>query len=76
MSTSLVLVVIGPDRPGLVDMLSDAIARHGGSWEESRMARLAGRFAGILRATVPEDRREALEAHLGELRTSGLEVRS
>jgi glycine cleavage system regulatory protein len=73
--TSLVLTVIGADRPGLVEALSKAIAAHDANWEESRMARLAGQFAGILRVTVDDDaRRAALIRELGELEQAGLRV--
>lgn len=51
---SLILTVVGPDRPGLVRALSEAVASHGGSWLESRMARLAGQFAGIVLVEAPE----------------------
>lgn len=50
---SLILTVIGPDRPGLVRALSAAVAARGGSWLESRMARLAGQFAGIVLVDAP-----------------------
>ena len=60
MPTSLVLTVLGEDRPGLVESLASIIARHEGNWLESRMAQLAGQFAGILRASVPEARAAAL----------------
>ena len=43
---SLILTVIGDDRPGLVSALSTPINEHGASWERSQMARLAGKFAG------------------------------
>lgn len=69
---TLVLTVIGVDRSGLVSALSGVIADHGGSWERSEMARLAGRFAGIVVVEVPEERAEALVAELGPLRTEGL----
>ncbi|MCH2169614.1 ACT domain-containing protein [Myxococcota bacterium] len=71
---SLVLTLIGPDRPGLVEMIAQTIADHGGNWLESRMSRLAGQFAGILRAEVPEDRAPDLEAALRELADRGLRV--
>ena len=45
---SLVVTVIGKDRPGLVESVSAVVEEHGGSWVESRMSRLAGEFAGIL----------------------------
>jgi len=73
-STSLVLTVIGPDRPGLVEALSEAVADHQGSWLESRMARLAGQFAGILRVGVPEEQVDALTAALQSLEPEGLQV--
>ena len=69
---TLVLTVIGEDRSGLVSALSGVIADHGGSWERSHMARLAGKFAGIVVVTVPEDRAEALITELGPLGTEGL----
>jgi glycine cleavage system regulatory protein len=74
MMESLVLTVIGPDKPGVVDALSRVIAEHDASWEQSRMARLAGQFAGILLVKVAADRREALRAALGQLAGGGLEV--
>jgi len=51
---SLILTVVGPDRPGLVRALSEAVAARNGSWLESRMARLAGQFAGIVLVEAPE----------------------
>lgn len=70
----LVLTLIGPDRPGLVESLAKRVADHGGNWLESRMARLAGQFAGILRVEVPPDRVDALRAALAELESQGLRV--
>ena len=52
--TDLVLTLIGSDRPGLVEAVAEVIAGHGGNWLESRMAHLAGKFAGILRVEIPE----------------------
>ncbi|NVK44330.1 MAG: glycine cleavage system protein R [Oceanospirillaceae bacterium] len=74
MMTSLVLTVIGPDKPGLVELLSQTIATNGGNWLESGMSRLAGKFAGILVVSVPADRADALEAALQGLQSKGLKV--
>jgi glycine cleavage system regulatory protein len=70
----LVLTLIGPDRPGLVEAVADPIAAHGGNWLESRMAHLAGHFAGILRVEVPDARAGALVEALGRLESRGLRV--
>lgn len=74
MASSLVLTAIGPDQPGLVEALSAVVAAHGGSWESSRMAHLAGQFAGILEVRVPEDRTAALFKALHGLESRGLRV--
>jgi glycine cleavage system regulatory protein len=73
-NASLVLTVIGPDRPGLVEAVSETVAAHGASWLESRMAHLAGQFAGLLRVSVAEDRADALSAALQALHGRGLRV--
>jgi len=69
-----VLTAIGPDRPGLVEALSDAIARHHGNWLESRMARMAGHFAGIVSVQVPPEHASDLTEALRTLAARGLEV--
>src|SRR4051794_14921870 len=74
MRTSLVLTVIGDDRPGIVEQLSDRVLAAEANWEESRMARLAGKFAGLLRVSVDPDRADALAAALAAVGTSGLKV--
>jgi len=70
----LILTAIGKDRPGLVSALSEEIAAHGGNWLESRMARLAGEFAGIVRVSVPAANAEALVTALRGLEARGLRV--
>jgi glycine cleavage system regulatory protein len=63
----LVLTVIGDDRAGLVEALAETITTHGGNWEQSQMAELAGQFAGIVVVSVPDDRADALRSALGGL---------
>jgi glycine cleavage system regulatory protein len=74
MSTSLVLTIVGPDRPGIVKLLSDRIGEHGGNWLQSRMANLAGQFAGIVLFQLPAAQVDALLRALGELEASGLKI--
>lgn len=71
---TLVLTVIAQDEPGVVERISETVAEHGGNWEQSRMARLGGRFAGILLVEVAEDRAEALTGALAALDSRGLKV--
>ena len=72
--TPLVLTFVGDDRPGLVSEISQAVAAHGGTWLESRSARLAGKFAGILLVGVPDESVIPLESALARLAPSGLRV--
>ena len=74
MITSLVVTVIGPDRPGIVSKLSAHAQRFGANWAGSRMASLAGQFAGIVHFEVPPDNAEALAAALRDLESSDLRV--
>jgi glycine cleavage system regulatory protein len=68
------MTVIGRDRTGLVESLAAIVAEHGGNWLESRMCRLGGEFAGILRVHVPEEKRVALLTALKGLAAQGLNV--
>lgn len=52
MRKSLVLTVIGDDRPRIVEALAEQVLAAGANWEESQMARLSGKFAGLLRVSV------------------------
>ena len=74
MTLSLVLTVIGDDRPGLVGQLAKAISQHQGNWLDSSMAHLSGKFAGIVSISIPEDQLPALETALEAL--SGLRITS
>jgi len=64
MATYLVLTVIGDDRPGLVEQLANTVAANSGNWLESSMSQLAGKFAGILKISVPDNNADKLVSDL------------
>jgi glycine cleavage system regulatory protein len=74
MRIAIVMTVIGPDRPGLVDLVAGVVVDHGGDWLESRMSHLGGQFAGILRVRIDADREEAFCRAIQGLETRGLTV--
>jgi glycine cleavage system regulatory protein len=74
MQTPLVMTIIGPDRTGLVESVARVVAEHDGNWLESRMSRLGGEFAGILRIELPADKRQPLLDALQKLQGAGLTV--
>jgi glycine cleavage system regulatory protein len=74
MLATLVMTVIGADRPGLVQLVASRVADHGGNWLESRMCHLGGQFAGILRVEVAAERVDELVGALHRLEKDGLRV--
>lgn len=64
---TLVLTVAGDDRAGLVKALADVVSAHGGNWERSHLAELAGTFAGVVLVTVPDAGATALREALAPL---------
>ena len=74
MLTSLVITVIGPDRPGIVSAISDKAVEFGANWTDSLMANFVGQFAGIVHLQVPAQHGEALRAALLELESPGMRI--
>ena len=74
MTTPLVLTFVGDDRPGLVNAISEKVAASGATWLESRSVRLAGKFAGVVLISVPDDRLTELELSLSDLAPAGLRI--
>ncbi|MCS5618408.1 MAG: ACT domain-containing protein [Myxococcota bacterium] len=75
MKTSFVMTLLGRDQPGIVETIAKVVADHGANWEESRMARLSGRFAGFIRISAPAATAQELEDGLLALASTGLDVR-
>ena len=75
MQTTFIITFIGDDRPGLVEELSQVISEHGGNWLESRLSQLAGKFAGLICVTLPEDSGEELRNALKGLAEAGISVK-
>jgi glycine cleavage system regulatory protein len=73
-NTYLVLTVISDDRPGVVELLAQTISRHQGNWLESRMAHLAGKFAGILQVAVAPENQDSLREALLGLTDKGFKI--
>ena len=72
--TSLVVTVMGTDRPGIVSALADRAQRFGANWSASHMAKLAGEFAGMVQIQVAPETAEALTTALQGLESAGLRV--
>jgi glycine cleavage system regulatory protein len=63
----VVITIMGKDKPGLVDALARHVYDHGGNWQGSSFAHMAGQFAGFVEVLVPQDNHQALIAALNNL---------
>jgi glycine cleavage system transcriptional repressor len=67
MRSHLVVTITCPDRPGIVERVTEVLVGYAANWEESRLARLGGDFAGIVKISVPKEKAEALTQALRQL---------
>lgn len=70
----LVITLLSEDKPGVVQQVAQIIAAANGSWHESRMSQLAGKFAGILKISIADDKVDSLSQQLTELSAKGIQV--
>lgn len=70
----LVMTLIGPDRVGIVDRITERVLDYDGNVEESRMARLGGEFAMLLFISAPTQKIEKLNTALSDLESEGFQV--
>jgi glycine cleavage system transcriptional repressor len=74
MKSMLLVTITCPDRPGIVEHVTDVVVANGGNWEESRLARLGGDFAGIIMVSTPPERLDELTAALTALANDEMTV--
>lgn len=72
---SLVLSVVGSDRPGLTKALAAAVLSAGGNWLESHLSRLGGLYVGSVLVELDAGKVDALRAAVAAVDAQGLEVR-
>ena len=69
---SVVITLIGDDQAGLVDAVAAVVAAHGGNWDRSHLAELAGKFAGIVLVNVPDNSVDPMLQDLDAIEAQGL----
>jgi glycine cleavage system regulatory protein len=72
---SVVLSVIGSDRPGLTQALAAAVLSAGGNWLESHLSRLGGLYVGSVLVELEAAAVDRLRAAVRAVDGQGLEVR-
>lgn len=74
MSNRFLISFYCDDRPGVVERLSAAVDSAQGNWLDSQLARLGGRFAGVVHVQLSADGDEILSARLLELEAEGIKA--
>ena len=73
MKTSMILLSVGKDRPGIVDDVSSFLYERGANIEDSRMAALGGCFSIMTLFSCNPDQAETIKGGLDVLARMGLE---
>jgi glycine cleavage system regulatory protein len=74
MKSYLIVAITCPDRPGIVEQITEVVAGFDGNWEESRLARLGGDFAGIVKVSAPQEKAKPLADALKALTNNEMSV--
>lgn len=74
MDRTVILTVVGSDRPGLTRAIADAVYVAGGNWLESHLSRLGGKYVGSVLVELPEDRLDELEQAARGIDAIGIKV--
>uniref|UniRef100_UPI0025F59D33 glycine cleavage system protein R n=1 Tax=uncultured Caulobacter sp. TaxID=158749 RepID=UPI0025F59D33 len=72
---TLILSVIGSDRPGLTQALAGAVLSAGGNWLESHLSQLGGLYVGSVLVELDANKVEALRQAVSAVDAEGLKVR-
>lgn len=75
MLSHLLVSVISDDKPGIIEAIAETISNENGNWLESRLSQLSGKFAGVIRVSIPSEQSSALEAKLLQLKEKDIWVK-
>ena len=70
----LILSVMSEDRPGIIEAVANTVASHKGSWLESRLCQLGGKFAGVVRIHIDRAELEQLSQALDALGEQNIQI--
>lgn len=74
MARTVILTVVGSDRPGLTQAIADAVHAADGNWLESHLSRLGGKYVGSILVELPQERLAVLEDEAKRIDAAGLSV--
>lgn len=74
MNQTIILTVVGSDRPGLTRAIADAVFEVGGNWLQSHLSRLGGKYVGSVLVDLPADRLADLKEATRKIDAIGVKV--
>ncbi|MCP4297064.1 MAG: transcriptional regulator [Proteobacteria bacterium] len=74
MAKILVITIIGRDRIGIVEHVTNQVLRSHSNISSSRMAHLGGEFTMMMQISVPNEKFDDLKENLDKLKTEGFLV--
>jgi glycine cleavage system transcriptional repressor len=74
MKKYMILLLVGKDRPGIVDDVSTFLFSRGANIEDSRMAAMGGRFSIMTLFSCPEEQVALIKKDFPELNNLGFEA--
>jgi glycine cleavage system regulatory protein len=66
MKCVFITTITGPDSPGIIKSLAETTRAMGGEWEISRVMKLGGQFAGLMKVIVATESEASLKNELGQ----------
>ena len=64
MKSVFITTITGPDSPGIIKSLAETTRGIGGEWETSKVMKLGGQFAALMKVLVAEESASALKEAL------------
>ena len=74
MHVPLIMTLLGSDQTGIVSSISEILEEHQSSWSESQVSHLAGKVAGLIKISVPENQIKDLTAALDNFLSDELQI--
>lgn len=73
---TLIIGLVGADKPGLIDSIAQKVYESQGNWLSSNFSHMAGQFAGFAEIQVPLDAVDALDKALSDIPDLHIELHS
>lgn len=70
----ILITINSPDRPGVIQSVSQAVREQGGNWTESSFTALEGLFVGVVKIEIAEEKKHQLIQALNALSSKAINV--